>query len=79
MQLIGLQEVHSHIHRKDYMKAINIQYFDLDSNTQAPYATWDLQDNDENIIVPKLVTHGEAGDSQKELDESINKVIGGYL
>lgn len=56
------------------MKAINRKYYNLDDPTLPSYASWDMADDDGNIVVPDLETYSN-GSTQSTLDTLIDQVV----
>ena len=54
------------------MYSRNKKYFNLGSDTEQPYVTWDISDGDE-IVFPDLMTMGKLGDTKETLLAEIQK------
>lgn len=59
------------------MKAINKTYFNLDDPDLPSTVQWDMADEDDNVVIPELVTHTDLGD-KSDLTNLVNKAIRDY-
>lgn len=59
------------------MKAINKTYFNLDDSTLPSSVKWDMADEDDNIVIPELVTTTDLGD-KSDLINMVNKAVRDY-
>ena len=59
------------------MKAINKTYFNLDDPNMPSTVQWDMADEDDNIVIPELVTMTDIGD-KSDLINMVNKAIRDY-
>lgn len=59
------------------MYSKNKKYFNLGSETEQPYVTWDMSNGDE-IVVHDLITYGEVGSGKEELTALAQVVCDAY-
>lgn len=59
------------------MYSKNKKFYNLGSDTEQPYVTWDISDGDE-IVFPDLMTMGKVGDTKETLLAEIQKVLDSY-
>ena len=59
------------------MKAINKTYFNLDDPNMPSTVQWDMADEDDNIVIPELVTMTDIGD-KSDLINMVNKAVRDY-
>jgi len=59
------------------MYSKNKKYFNLGSDTEQPYVTWDISDGDE-IVVHDLTTFGEVTDGKEQLTALAQAVCDSY-
>lgn len=59
------------------MKAINKTYYNLDDPDMPKSVMWDMADEDDNIVIPELVTMTDIGD-KSDLINMVNKAVRDY-